>query len=216
MVGGSCLSSKRHIPRVKSVRKAGLLPVLSLMGSIGLICAATHAETNHAAGEQVSIKAGDRAGRIAVPRIALDLPLLEMGQVEDQKTLDRGPSHISGTGRLGGAGNCVIAGHRSTFNSPFRDLGRLAVKDEIFVEALSGKIYRYQIDRIFTVTPEQVEVMAPTLNPTITLITCHPIHSAKERLIVQGHLVGDSDKARDAEPFMVMGSSWQRQVSESN
>jgi sortase A len=206
----------RHVPKVKSVRKAGLLLVLSLIGTIGLISPAAHAETNHATGEQVLIKAGDRAGRIAVPRIALDLPLLEMGHVEDQKTLDRGPSHISGTGRPGGTGNCVIAGHRSTFNSPFRNLGRLAVKDEIFVEALSGKIYRYQIDRIFTVTPERIEVMEPTPNPTITLITCHPVHSAKERLIVQGHLVVNSEKAKNAEPFDGPREHWQGQVFASD
>jgi LPXTG-site transpeptidase (sortase) family protein len=206
----------RHVLKVKTVRKTGLLPVLSLLGSLGLISMAAHAEMNQVAGERDSIRAGDRVGRIAVPRIALDLPLLEMGYVEDRETLDRGPSHISGSVHPGGTGNCVIAGHRSTFNSPFRNLGQLAVKDEIFVEALSGKIFHYQIDRIFTVTPQQVEVMAPTPNATITLITCHPIHSKKERLIVQGHLVAGSDKALGASSHsIVKGFSWQGHVSAS-
>lgn len=52
----------RHVLKVKTVRKTGLLPVLSLLGSLGLISMAAHAEMNQVAGERDSIRAGDRVG----------------------------------------------------------------------------------------------------------------------------------------------------------
>lgn len=128
-------------------------------------------------------------GRILIPRLNLDLPLLEMSDVLDQKTLNRGPSHLAGTCYPGQAGNCVIAGHRSTFTSPFRELGELQQGDTIILQDSKGGNFQYQIDRIFPVRPDQVEVISPTETATVTLITCHPLNSDRQRLIVHGHLV---------------------------
>jgi len=130
-----------------------------------------------------------RVGRILIPRLNLDLPLLEMSDVQDQKTLNRGPAHLAGTSYPGQAGNCVIAGHRSTFTSPFRKLGELHQGDTIILQDPQGGSHRYQIGRIFPVRPDQVEVISPTETATVTLITCHPLNSNQQRLIVQGRLV---------------------------
>jgi sortase A len=130
-------------------------------------------------------------GRICIPKISLDLPLREMAHVDDQQTLDRGPSHLAGSSGPGATGNCVIAGHRSTYSSPFRRLDCLQAGDRVIVRDPRGNSYRYLVDRVFVVNPDQVEVIAPTRQSTLTLITCHPLKSERQRLIVQGHLEMD-------------------------
>ena len=93
------------------------------------------------------------------------------------------------TGEIGQPGNCCIAGHRSTYTQPFHYLGELAAGDIVVITDAGGVSYTYQVDRIFAVDPSQVEVMNATPDATFTLITCHPIGSSRQRLIVQGHLI---------------------------
>ncbi len=128
-------------------------------------------------------------GHIYIPSIGVDLPLNAMASVEDQAPLDRGPSWMQQTGKAGRPGNCVIAGHRSTYTQPFHDLDQLAAGDVVVITDSEGGGYTYQVDRVFPVNPSQVEVMSATPDATFTLITCHPLGSSRQRLIVQGHLV---------------------------
>ncbi len=128
-------------------------------------------------------------GRIAIPGIGLDQPLEVMASVEDQEPLDRGPCRIAGTGVPGQPGNCVLAGHRSTFTQPFRLLDRLEAGDRVFIYDGDGRGFIYAVDEVFAVTPDRVEVMDPTPEPTFTLITCHPYGSSRLRLIVKGRLL---------------------------
>lgn len=127
-------------------------------------------------------------GHIYIPAIGLDQPLNIMANVDDQAPLDAGPSWLSQTSWPGLPGNCVLAGHRSTFTQPFHDLDQLAAGDTVVLTDDAGSSFTYVVDRIFTVNPNQVEVMKPTPNATFTMITCHPIGSSRQRLIVQGHL----------------------------
>ncbi len=112
-----------------------------------------------------------------------------MRNVDDQAPLDAGPSWLSQTSWPGQPGNCVLAGHRSTFTQPFHDLDQLAAGDTVVLTDDAGASFTYVVDRVFTVTPNQVEVMNPTPDATFTLITCHPIGSSRQRLIVQGHML---------------------------
>ncbi len=82
----------------------------------------------------------------------------------------------------------MLAGHRSTFTQPFRDLDRLTPGDLVVLTDDTGASFSYVVDRIFPVSPSRVEVMDPTPGATFTLITCHPAGSSRQRLIVQGHL----------------------------
>lgn len=128
-------------------------------------------------------------GHIYIPSIGVDLPLNAMASTGDQPPLDRGPSWMQQTGTAGRPGNCVIAGHRSTYTQPFHDLDQLAAGDIVVITDPEGASYTYQVDRVFPVSPSQVEVMNATPDATFTLITCHPLGSSRQRLIVQGHLV---------------------------
>jgi LPXTG-site transpeptidase (sortase) family protein len=138
---------------------------------------------------KTSFTSGEVVGSINIPKISANFTLLEMANVDDQPPLDRAPSHVGGTALPGKAGNCVIAGHRSTFTHPFLRLGELVPGDVVILVDLQGTRFFYRVDRIFVVNPTEVWVMNPTPGPTLTLVTCHPINSSRYRLIVKGSLV---------------------------
>lgn len=109
--------------------------------------------------------------------------------------LRAGPGHYPDSDRPGGAGNFAIAGHRTTYGSPFWSLDGLADGDTIHVVDREGRewVYAYREQRV--VAPTAVWVVDPdpleTGRPTITLTTCHPRGSARQRLIAWGELIGD-------------------------
>ncbi len=109
--------------------------------------------------------------------------------------LRAGPGHYPDSDRPGGAGNLAIAGHRTTYGSPFWSLDGLRDGDTIHVLDREGRewVYAYVEQRV--VAPSEVWVVGPDPlgdgRPTITLTTCHPRGSARQRLIAFGELVGD-------------------------
>lgn len=108
-----------------------------------------------------------------------------------------GPGHYTQTDVPGGAGNFAVAGHRTTYGSPFWSLDELTEGDTIHVLDRAGQewVYGYLETRI--VRPTDVWVIGEdplnTGGPTITLTTCHPRHSAAQRLIVWGELLTEVD-----------------------
>ncbi len=108
--------------------------------------------------------------------------------------LKRGPGHYPDSAAPGQEGNLAIAGHRTTYGSPFGELAELTDGDTIHVVDRAGTewVYAYREQRV--VSPEDVWVVGhdplETGTPTITLTTCHPRFSAAQRLIAWGELVG--------------------------
>lgn len=125
-------------------------------------------------------------GRISIPSISSDQLLLEGS---DSKQLRYGAGHVTGTVFPGEIGNCSIAGHRNyTFGSYFNRLGEVKINDLISIQ-YNNATFTYKVTDIFTVEPDNVSILASTPNiATVTLITCHPKGSNKQRLIVKGTL----------------------------
>lgn len=88
--------------------------------------------------------------------------------------------------------NTVLFGHRFRYippnNTTFYHLDKMAVGDS-FKARWSGKVYTYKVTHIGTILPTDFSVVQPTKNPTMTLITCAPLFSTKERLVVVGELL---------------------------
>jgi len=109
--------------------------------------------------------------------------------------LRAGPGHYPESDRPGGEGNFAIAGHRTTYGSPFWSMDELADGDMIHVLDREGRewVYAYREQRIVAPTDVWVVGQDPLESgaPTITLTTCHPRGSARQRLIAWGELVGD-------------------------
>jgi sortase A len=134
---------------------------------------------------------GQAIAKLEIPRIdkAGDQALYVLPGV-DYKTLHDGPGHYPDTPLPGQLGNAAIAGHRSTSGAPFADVDQLADGDEIVVTMLTGDRFVYVVTDVFIVEPSDYWVVGTT-DPDIaqlTLTSCHPRFSARQRIVVQATL----------------------------
>ena len=101
--------------------------------------------------------------------------------------LEYGPGYILGTSLPGSGGNFAIAGHRTTYGAPFGNLDRVQVGETIIFQTNTNQ-YKYQVIEVKIVSPEDNYVLENYGDDRITLTTCHPKFSAKQRLVVIGQL----------------------------
>ena len=108
----------------------------------------------------------------------------------DEINLNRGAGRIKGTARVDSPGNLGIAAHRDGF---FRVLKDIEIGDSIHMLTHQGKT-EFVVSSITIVDPTDVSVLAPTDDPTITLVTCYPFYfvgNAPKRYIVKGELLSN-------------------------
>lgn len=84
-------------------------------------------------------------------------------------------------------GNVCIAGHRTTYGAWFRNVDKLREGDEVILE-YQGNKYIYKVERVFVVEKNDWSVTKPTGYSAITLTSCHPLRSSKQRIVVRGRL----------------------------
>jgi sortase A len=124
---------------------------------------------------------GGAVGFIAIPRIGLDMAFVQ-GIASDD--LAKGPGHYPNTPLPGGAGNVVIAGHRTTHAAPFWAVDALREGDQIVVQTRRGT-FVYRVRWVKVVAPDALWVTTTTNRPSLTLTTCNPRFSMRERLVVR-------------------------------
>ena len=127
---------------------------------------------------------GVALGEFRIPAIDVDQVLFEGVTAP---TLKNGPGHMPWTPMPGQPGNAVISGHRTTYGAPFYDLDLLTPGDVIEVDTAIGT-HVYTVRETIIVTPTDVWVTEPREGAWLTLTTCHPKLSARERLIVFAEL----------------------------
>jgi sortase A len=139
--------------------------------------------------EAQPLPTGEAVAIVRIPTIGVDKAVVEGVGVPDLK---KGPGHYPQTPMPGQPGNAAIAGHRTTYGAPFSRLDELDPGDEIRVTTRQGR-FRFQVERTQVVKPNQVEVLAPPADGRahLTLTTCNPRYSARERLVVHAVLVGE-------------------------
>ena len=106
--------------------------------------------------------------------------------------LKKGPGHYPDTPLPGQLGNASIAGHRTTFGEPFRHIDELAPGDEIIVTMFTGDRFVYEVASTEIVGPDDYFVVTTT-DPTVaelTLTSCDPVYTARNRIAVHAFLVG--------------------------
>ena len=124
-------------------------------------------------------------GRVIIPKIGVDVVLV---QGTGRGDLREGPGHWPETPLPGLGGNFVVSGHRTTYGAPFFKLDKLAAGDEIDV-LLPYVAATYRVTRTVIVRPDQTDVVAQRGVEELSLATCHPIYSARQRLVVQAEMV---------------------------
>jgi sortase A len=118
---------------------------------------------------KLTVKEGDVLGRIDIPRLGMSVAVL---QGTNSRMLRLGAGHIGGTPLPGEPGNIGIAGHRDTF---FRELKDIRSNDEIHLQTATG-LFRYEVDWVKVVAPENISVLAPSNESALTLVTCYPFY----------------------------------------
>ena len=98
------------------------------------------------------------------------------------------------TALVGAQGNAVISGHVVTISegNVFRDLYKVNLGDTVTVDTSEGR-FTYTVEDVKLVKPTNVEVMAPSATPLLTLITCGGefdtrTRSFSDRLVVTSRL----------------------------
>jgi len=122
--------------------------------------------------------------RIQIPAINVDAQIVPGDSWEQLK---KGVGHHIGTANPGERGNVVLSAHNDVFGEIFRHLDELQPGDEVILYSGSQR-YRYTISDSRIVAATQVDVMAPTNEPTVTLISCYPYLVDNQRIAVFGQL----------------------------
>jgi LPXTG-site transpeptidase (sortase) family protein len=133
---------------------------------------------------------GEWLARLEAPALDFAATVLEG---TDDRTLRRGAGHIEYTPLPGEPGNIGIAGHRDTAFRPLRN----AKAGDRLTMTTAARVFDYRVVETLIVNPDDVEVLDPTGNATLTLVTCYPfnfIGSAPKRFIVRAELVAETPR----------------------
>ncbi|MEX1126399.1 MAG: sortase [Acidimicrobiia bacterium] len=155
---------REHLPRVEAVE--------GVEGSLEY----------HPEGQPIE---GTEFARLIVPRMGLDAVVFEG---VTRETLAQGPGHMPDTPLPGQPGNAVISGHRTTHGRPFFDFDLLRPGDRIEVETATGT-HVYEVRESLVVSPTDVWVTDDKAGGWLTLTTCNPKFSARERLIISAEMI---------------------------
>lgn len=129
--------------------------------------------------------------KVVIPDLFMDQPILEGPNIY---TANKGIWRLPQSSTPEKGGNTVLIGHRFLYSrnpAVFYNLDKLKTGDVIGVYWGNQK-YRYQVNEIKVVSPKQTEVEAPTDDARLTLYTCTPLWTSKERLVVIAKQIGDN------------------------
>ncbi len=123
---------------------------------------------------------GDAIARIEIPAIGVSEYVVEGTETTD---LRKGPGHYPDTPLPGEPGTSAVAGHRTTYGAPFRDIDDLERGQRIRVDMPDGT-FVYRVERVRIVDDSDLSVLEPVGHRRLMLSACHPLYSATERVIV--------------------------------
>ena len=135
--------------------------------------------------EQRSAPDGAAIGRLQIARLGVVYDVVQGTSTGD---LERGPGHYVGTGLPGEGRTIAIAGHRTTYLAPFRNLNELHHGDRIVLVMPYGRFtYAVQYQRI--VLPTAWWITHDVGYERLVLSACNPLYSASQRIAVFARLV---------------------------
>jgi len=129
---------------------------------------------------------GSAIGEMKVPRLGLNAIFV---QGDSPGILRHAVGHMSETALPGEGGNVVLTAHRDSF---FRPLRNIRQDDTIEIKTREGE-FTYQVEWTEVVSPSDVEVLRPSGENTLTLVTCFPFYyvgPAPRRFIVRARQIG--------------------------
>jgi sortase (surface protein transpeptidase) len=132
-------------------------------------------------GDEEDCPRGALPERVVVEAASVDAGVETLEIIDGIMEQPTGPELVTWykeTGRLGENNNVVIAGHLNWWNVPegvFYRLQDLQEGDRVEITGDDGRIYVYEVEWVrqeSNLEPPAPEVVGPTDDPTLTLITC--------------------------------------------
>lgn len=126
----------------------------------------------------------EQAVQIQIPVLKVDAPVV---QGDGWEQLKQGVAQHLGSADPGQPGNLVLSAHDDIYGEIFRYLDQLKPGDQVIIITAQHS-FTYIVTQTQIVKPTEVEVMAATTDPTLTLISCYPYMVDNKRIIVQASL----------------------------
>ncbi len=137
----------------------------------------------------LNVSGSGMIGYISIPFIKIELPIYH-GTSEEVLNIAAG--HLQGSSLPVGGKNthAVISAHRGLPSAKlFTDLDQLVVGDTFTITVL-GEVMTYEIEKILTVKPEEVDKLAIIPDGDyVTLMTCTPYGINTHRLLLRSHRI---------------------------
>jgi sortase A len=127
---------------------------------------------------------GHALGRIVLPTLDKDFVMVNGDAPTD---LRKGPGLYPDTPLPGERGTTAVAGHRTTYGAPFRQIDKLERNDTIELEMPYGT-FTYVVQGQKIVPPTDLSVLDRVGYDRLVLTACHPLYSAAKRIVVFARL----------------------------
>lgn len=151
--------------------------------------------------------------RLVIPKINVDVPVIyNVGydHASQMAAMEKGVAHFAIPGansHPGEIGNTVLSGHSSNdlfdqgdYKFIFAQLEKLTTGDTIYAH-YEGKRYTYIVTKKEVVKPHEVNrLIYPADKPILTLITCTPLGTALNRLLVTAEQISPDPSSAAAAP----------------
>ena len=135
--------------------------------------------------EQRTAPNGAAIGRLVIAKLGVVYDVVQGTSTGD---LERGPGHYASTALPGEGRTIAIAGHRTTYLAPFRNLNELHHGDRIVLQMPYGR-FTYVVMNQRIVTPNAWWITRNVGYERLVLSACNPLYSASQRIAVFARLL---------------------------
>ena len=139
-----------------------------------------HPKASPAAAAPVEQVVGE--DKLFIPRLEMATAVMGGGKA----SLSKGVWKLPHTSTPDKGGNTVLVGHRFTYKNPegvFYHLDKVQLGDAITLH-WQGNAYDYEVAEIKVVPANEISVEDNTAEPQLTIYTCTPLWSVKNRLVI--------------------------------
>jgi sortase A len=134
--------------------------------------------------ERRQVKTGQAIGVLQMPKLGATYTVV---QGTDDASLQKGPGHYPETPFPGLRQTVAIAGHRTTYLAPFRNINQLRSGDRIVLTTRYAQFnYTVQYDKV--VQPTAWWVTHNVGYERLVLSACNPLYSASQRIVTFARL----------------------------
>lgn len=211
------VSSNRHFKPALASLSVGAIFLLVNYNQVVFGAARQYITPSSTANTPIIMTPGDKTivsndPVITIPKIGIEAPVVytenSFDEAKVDKALEKGVVHYGTTPLPGQNGNAVLLGHSSNnvfspgdYKYVFVNLDKLNINDTIFLN-YKGTRYTYKVTVARKVVkPSDTSILTAGKKPIITLITCTPVGTNINRLIVQAEQISPSaSKNKSATP----------------